>query len=295
MKSTTFFLLLIAAFLSVSCVSKKKFEASLAQHDLDKQSFENRISKLNGQITQRNQTIDSLRINLANREGANAALTAAQDKLLDRIDEVQDQLENSKKSNQNTSTNLSTTIQERESTIKAKEEKLALIQGIITKFEEDQKVVLGEFQWDLEQQFGDKQSVQYINDEIRITLDESLLFRPGQARVRTAGIQNLAKIAEIIKKYPTLKLNVIGNTDNRKPKNYKDNWDYSVIRASNVVKVLTQEYDLPTSRVLAAGKGEFSPKASNGTVEGQAANRRIDFVIAPRFDRVVKAIKKEYN
>jgi hypothetical protein len=36
----------------------------------------------------------------------------------------------------------------------------------------------------------------------------------------------------------------------------------------------------------------FSPLA-NKTREGQAANRRIDFVILPRFDRVVKDIKKE--
>jgi len=170
---------------------------------------------------------------------------------------------------------------------------IAKIKANITQFEAERKVVLGKFQWQLEQLFKDKQSVQYVNDEIRITLDESLLFRPGQARVRTSGIQNLAKIAEIVKKYPTLNLNVIGNTDNNKPTNYKDNWDYSVIRASNVVKVLTKEYELPPSRVLAAGKGECAPKASNGSPEGQAANRRIDLVILPRFDRVVKAIKKD--
>lgn len=145
----------------------------------------------------------------------------------------------------------------------------------------------------MEQLFGDKQSVDYVNDEIRITLDETLLFRPGSARVRTAGIQNLEKIAQLIEKDPTLKLTVIGNTDNKKAKNYKDNWDYSVIRAANIVKVLTKEYELPPSRVLAAGKGEFAPKASNQTPEGQAKNRRIDFVILPRFDRVVKDIKKE--
>ena len=161
------------------------------------------------------------------------------------------------------------------------------------RFEEDQQKVLGDLSWELEQLFADKQSVNYVNSEIRITMDEALLFRPGSARVRTAGVQNLQKIADLINKYPTLKMNVIGNTDNKKAKNYKDNWDYSVIRAANVVKVLTKEYGLSPNRVLAAGKGEFAPKASNQTPEGQAKNRRIDFVIVPRFDLVVKEIKKE--
>lgn len=293
MKLHTFFGLIIMALLSTSCISKKKFEASLAQHEIDKQGFENRISILDRQISTRDHTIDTLELRVATQSGANAVLLTTQDKLLDRIDEVQAQLDNEKKGASNTSQSLSSTVKEKEGIILEKEEQIGRIQGAITKFEEDQQKVLGDLSWELEQLFADKQSVDYVNSEIRITMDESLLFRPGSARVRTAGIQNLQKIAELITKYPTLKLNVIGNTDNKKAKNYKDNWDYSVIRAANVVKVLTKEYELPPSRVLAAGKGEFAPKASNQTSEGQAANRRIDFVIMPRFDLVVKDIKKE--
>ena len=293
MKLQTFIGLLLMTLVSVSCISKKNFEATLAQHEVEKQGYENRIAILDRQILDRNQFIDTLSLNLANKEGANTALLATQDKLLDRIDEVQLQLENEQKDKSSTSQSLSSTVREKEEIIKAKEAKIASIQGKITQFEENQQKVLGDFSWELEQVFADKQSVNYVNDEIRITLDESLLFRPGSARVRTVGIQNLEKIAELMKKDPTLKLTVIGNTDNKKAKNYKDNWDYSVIRASNVVKILTKEYELPPSRVLAAGKGEFAPKASNQTQEGQATNRRIDFVIQPRFDRVVKEIKKE--
>lgn len=281
------------ASISMSCVSKKNYEATLAQHEVEKQGFENRIAILDRQINQRNNQIDTLNLNLATARGANQALTATQDKILDRIDEVQAELENERKDKSSTSQSLSSTVREKEGIIKERDEKIGKIAGAITQFEEDQNKVLGEFRWDLEQLFQDKQSVDYVNNEIRITLDESLLFRSGSARVRTAGIQNLKKIAEFMNKYPTLKLNVIGNTDNKKPKNYKDNWDFSVIRASAVVKVLTKEYELSPSRVLAAGKGEFAPKSSNQTKEGQASNRRIDFVILPRFDRVVKQIKKE--
>lgn len=293
MKLRTFFGLFIMAALSTSCISKKDYEATLAQHEVDKQGFENRISILDRQIATRDHTIDTLELRVATQTGANTVLLTTQDKLLDRIDEVQAQLDDEKKGASSTSQSLSSTVREKEGIIKEKDEQIGRIQGAITKFEEDQQKVLGDLSYELEQLFADKQSVNYVNSEIRITMDESLLFRPGSARVRTAGIQNLKKIAELIQKYPTLKLNVIGNTDNKKAKNFKDNWDYSVIRASNVVKVLTKEYDLPPSRVLAAGKGEFAPKASNQTKEGQASNRRIDFVIMPRFDLVVKDIKKE--
>lgn len=293
MKIHTFLSLAIMALLSISCVSKKNFEATLAQHEVEKQGFQNRIAILDRQIDQRNTRIDTLKLSLATAQGANQALITTQDNLLDRIDEVQAQLEDERKDKSSTSKSLSSTVREKEQIIKEKEAQIGRIAGVISQFEENQTKVLGEFRYDLEQFFQDKQSVDYVNDEIRITLDESLLFRPGSARVRTAGIQNLKKIAEFMNKYPTLKLNVIGNTDNKKAKNYKDNWDFSVIRAAAVVKVLTKEYELSPSRVLAAGKGEFAPKASNQTREGQASNRRIDFVIQPRFDRVVKEIKKE--
>ena len=97
MKWQTFFGLVLMALISTSCISKKDYEAVLAQHEVEKQEFENRITVLDRQILNQGQIIDTLNLNLANKIGANTALTATQDKLLDRIDEVQAQLENEKK------------------------------------------------------------------------------------------------------------------------------------------------------------------------------------------------------
>jgi chemotaxis protein MotB len=293
MKFYTFLGLLLFAALSTSCVSKKKFEASLAAKEAERLAFESKIRTLDKTIADKNVLIDTLELRYSSTMGANQVLLTTQDKLLDRIDEVQAQLENERKDKSSTTQGLNSVVSQKDNIIRDKDAQLGRIKGRITKFEEEQTQVINEFRWELEQLFAEKQSVDYTNNEIRITLEESLLFRPSQARVRTSGIQNLQKIAELMNKYPTLKLYVIGNTDNKRTRNFKDNWDYSVIRASNVVKVLTREYDLSPNRVIAAGKGEFAPKASNQTREGQAANRRIDFVILPRFDRVVKDIKKE--
>ena len=74
MKLHTFIGLLIMALISTSCISNKKFEATLAQHEVDKQGFENRISILDRQINNRDQTIDTLQLKLASQNGANACL-----------------------------------------------------------------------------------------------------------------------------------------------------------------------------------------------------------------------------
>lgn len=89
MKLQTFIGLFLLALISTSCISKKNYEAVLAQHEVTKQGFENRIAILDRQILNQNQQIDTLNLNLANKVGANTALVATQDKLLDRIDEVQ--------------------------------------------------------------------------------------------------------------------------------------------------------------------------------------------------------------
>lgn len=288
-----FIILSAVCLLNTACVSKKKYEETLTSHDVERKDLQQQMTVLQNENLKKGAQIDTLTLKYTRTKGANEALLTTQDKLLDRIDEVQEQLENERKDKSSTTQDLNSVVREKDQIIEERELELADIQGQITQFEKDQNKVLGEFSLELQQLFDDKQSVDYINSEIRITLEEDLLFRPGSARVRTVGIQNLQKIAMLMNKYPTLKLYVIGNTDNRKAKNYKDNWDYSVIRASNVVKVLTTEYQLSPSRVMAAGKGEFAPRASNETKEGQAANRRIDFVILPRFDRLIKNIKKK--
>lgn len=292
MRPTTFLGLITIALLTFSCVGKKKYEAALAKNELDSQGFENRISILDREILKKNKRIDTLSLQYATTKGANEALLATQDKHLDRIDEVQAQLDNARKDKSSTAQDLNSEVRERDLIIKDKNNQLARISGTIDKFEKDNEAKIGNLRWELEQAFAEKQSVEYVNQELRIILDDDLLFRPDHARVRTAGIENLKKIADFMNTNPTLRLYVIGNTDNKKAKNYKDNWDYSVIKASNVVKVLTGEHGLSPSRVIAAGKGEFSPKASNETADGKAANRRIEFIILPRLDRLVKDLRK---
>ena len=68
-----------------------------------------------------------------------------------------------------------------------------------------------------------------------------------------------------------------------------------MLRASTVARLLIEDLDISANRVLAAGKGAFSPMASNETAEGRARNRRIEIVIKPRQDLLVRSLLRKIN
>jgi chemotaxis protein MotB len=107
----------------------------------------------------------------------------------------------------------------------------------------------------------------------------------------------LEKISDVLSRHAELDIVVEGHTDNVpiKSKEFKDNWDLSVIRATTVARILTRDYGLNPSQVTAAGKGEFQPKASNETAEGRALNRRTEIILAPRLDQVLRLITENSN
>ena len=59
----------------------------------------------------------------------------------------------------------------------------------------------------------------------------------------------------------------------------------STKRANVVVRVLPDLYNINLSRLTAAGKGKYSPVASNDTPEGRWKNRRIEIIFNPDLSR----------
>jgi len=72
---------------------------------------------------------------------------------------------------------------------------------------------------------------------------------------------------------------------------YRDNWDLSVARSISIVRILTDEYKVPPTRLTASGKGEFSPRATNTTPEGRAQNRRTEIILSPKLDEIMQLLK----
>jgi chemotaxis protein MotB len=125
------------------------------------------------------------------------------------------------------------------------------------------------------------------NTVVMIDLSDKMLFTPGKSTLTPEAKAVLAKVAKILESRKDLEVMVEGYTDNNPVKNdcVKDNWDLSVLRATSVVRVLQHEYKVDPSRIIAAGRGEYRPSASNDTKEGRAANRHTSIIIMPKLDQ----------
>lgn len=135
-------------------------------------------------------------------------------------------------------------------------------------------------------------TVEMRDGKVYVSLSDKLLFKSGEASVETQGKEALKKLAEVLKKNTDVSIAIEGHTDNIpiKTMRYKDNWDLSAARATNVVRLLTDDYGMDPKRLTAAGRGEFSPIASNDSAEGRAKNRRTDIVLSPKLEELMKLI-----
>lgn len=123
-----------------------------------------------------------------------------------------------------------------------------------------------------------------LTDEgLLLTIRDSILFTPGSATIRTEYSDIAEEIANLLEFDPPRSVIVTGHTDNI-PMNtaeFGSNWELSVMRAVNFLKMIVQNPDLNPLLFSAKGYGEFNPIASNETVEGRAQNRRVEVLIQP--------------
>ncbi len=106
-----------------------------------------------------------------------------------------------------------------------------------------------------------------IANGIRFDVNKSTL------KPESMGIIN--EIFELMKKYPDLKFSIEGHTDSDGEEAF--NQTLSEERAKTVMDKLTK-MGIPAERLSSKGWGESMPLTSNGTAEGKAENRRVEFV-----------------
>jgi len=141
---------------------------------------------------------------------------------------------------------------------------------------------------------GEGLTIEQRNGKVYISLEEDLLFASGKYAVNSGGVAALNKLATALAPQKDLEILVEGHTDSI-PLSGKglvtDNWDLSVMRATNVVKVLTKNPSLNPLQLTAAGRSEFVPIASNKTKEGRSENRRIEMILSPNLDDLFKLLE----
>ena len=103
-----------------------------------------------------------------------------------------------------------------------------------------------------------------------------------QAVIRPEYREEVAKVGDFMKKYPTTTAVIEGHTDN--VGSYNHNMELSQRRADSVVTYLVDQFGIDRSRLSAKGVGFTRPVADNATNEGKQKNRRIEAIIDCAFD-----------
>ncbi len=130
---------------------------------------------------------------------------------------------------------------------------------------------------------------------VYISIADKLLFKSGSATISSEAKRVLGKVAEVIAAQPTLEVMVEGYTDNKpiSTAGIQDNWDLSVKRSTSVVRVLQDDFKIAPDRLVAAGRSEYKPLATNETVEGRARNRRTRIVLMPKLDQFFQLLENK--
>jgi chemotaxis protein MotB len=136
-------------------------------------------------------------------------------------------------------------------------------------------------------------TVEMKNGKVYVMLEERLLFATGSTVVDPKGVEALRELGKVLEKNPDINVLIEGHTDNVPMKGtgeIKDNWDLSVMRATSVVKILLNSKISPV-RITAAGRGEFVPIENNDTAESRKKNRRIEVILTPKLDEILKVLE----
>jgi chemotaxis protein MotB len=130
---------------------------------------------------------------------------------------------------------------------------------------------------------------------VYISISDRMLFKSGSYHVNESAKTVLGKVAKVLSSKPDIEFMVEGHTDTVPISNtcMVDNWDLSVKRATSVIRILQEEYQMDPKRMTAAGRGEFLPIASNDTQEGRMTNRRTRIVIQPQFDQFFQLLERK--
>lgn len=139
----------------------------------------------------------------------------------------------------------------------------------------------------------DELSVSIKDGKIYVSLQEKLLFKSGSAIVDPKGKEALKSLAAVLIATKDISVVIEGHTDNVPMKGkYQDNWSLSTERATSILRILTNEYNVDAHNVIASGRSEYYPIADNKTVEGKAKNRRTEIILSPDLSELFKLINQ---
>jgi chemotaxis protein MotB len=133
---------------------------------------------------------------------------------------------------------------------------------------------------------SEKAKVAQEGEDVELTLQESLLFKPQQAKITEDGLALLDRVGRSLQSLGPRAVRIEGHSDNTAVKrelfgSFTSHWDLALSRAAAVARYLHEHSGLDPRRLSAASYGEFLPLKGNDTAAGREANRRVVLVVEP--------------
>lgn len=172
-------------------------------------------------------------------------------------------------------------LQEMESLIASKEAAMKKLKETLSK-------ALNSFE-------GKGLTVEQKNGKVYVSMENKLLFNSGSYAVGTEGKKAVVELGKVLGDNPDISVLIEGHTDDdgfSSSGPIANNWDLSTKRATAIVAILSENKAINKQNLTAAGRGEFSPLASNATPEGKAKNRRIEIILTPRLDEIAEMLNE---
>lgn len=103
-----------------------------------------------------------------------------------------------------------------------------------------------------------------------------ILFDSGSANIQPQSMGIIRQIYQVMQQESDIKLKIVGHTDSDGDDD--TNMNLSKKRAEAVKNALVSVYNVSSDRLSTEGKGESEPLDDNGTADGKAQNRRVEFI-----------------
>ena len=273
-----------------SCVSKSKYEVVVFSRDslnLVVDSMQLVINKLEKELRESNSNNDELLETLRKKQ---AELIDAKDnynklknKSSNETQELLTQIENLQSEKIKLENQLGKTgdqLVEIKRLLSERDRKMDSLKNNLT------KALLG---------FADKGlSVNIKNGKVYVSLSNQLLFSSGSTKIDDEGKNALLDLAKVLNENQDINILVEGHTDNQAVSGgsrFKDNWELSVLRATEVVKYLEIDGSVDPKRIIASGRGEYMPLEEGTSPDVRAMNRRTEIILTPNLEEIFEVIK----
>ena len=276
-----FFLVIASAVLLSSCVSQKKFADLQSDYDSTKLQLTDANAKvLNCQVEK-----DKYFNQLAALESQNKFLSQNNENNIRQIESLTTL-------SQSASGNIKDIIAQ----LSEKDKYINGIRGAMSKKDSINLALAVNFKSVLADGIQDEDiMIDVEKTVVYISISDKLLFKSGSSVISNKAKGLLEKVATVIANKPEMEVMVEGYTDNKSinTARTKDNWDLSTQRATSVIRVLQNDFKIDPKRLIAAGRSEYLPLASNDTPDGRSRNRRTRIVILPKLDQFFDVLEQK--